>query len=48
MAFASRTLSKAERRYCVTRKELLSAVVFIRQFRPYLLGHTFQLTYLPA
>ena len=32
VAFASRTLSKAERRYCVTRKGLLSAVVFIRQF----------------
>ena len=43
VAFASRRLSKAERRYCVTRKELLSAVVFIQQFRLYLLGRTFQL-----
>jgi len=43
VAFASCTLSKAERRYCVTRKELLFAVVFIRHFRPYLLGDTFQL-----
>jgi len=43
MASASHTLSKAERRYCVTRKELLSAVEFIRQFRPYLQGHTFKL-----
>ena len=41
MAFASRTLSKAERRYCVTTT--ISAVVFIRQFRLYLLGCTFQL-----
>ena len=43
IAYASRTLSKAERRYCVTRRELLAAVVFIRQFRSYLLGNKFTL-----
>ena len=43
IAFASRTLSKPERRYCVTRKELLSVVTFIRHFRPFLLGHKFTL-----
>ncbi len=43
VAFASRVLSKPERRYCTTFKELLAAVVFIQQFRPYLLGRRFTL-----
>ena len=41
IAYASRVLSKPERRYCVTRKELLPAVNFIKYFRPYLLGNSF-------
>ena len=32
IAFASRTLSKSECRYCVTRRELLTVVVFTQQF----------------
>ena len=43
VAFASRTLSKSERRYCVTRRELLAVVVFTQHFRPYLLGREFTL-----
>ena len=41
VAYASRLLSKSERRYCVTRKELLAVVVFLHHFRQYLLGKTF-------
>ena len=43
IAYASRSLSKPERNYCVTRKELLAVVYFIRYFRSYLLGQTFTL-----
>ena len=43
IAYASRVLSKPERQYCVTRRELLAVVVFIQHFRPYLLGNTFTL-----
>lgn len=38
IAYASRTLSKPERKYCVTREELLAVVYFERYFRHYLLG----------
>ena len=41
IAYASRTLSKSEIRYCVTYKELLSVITFIKHFRPFLLGHKF-------
>ena len=43
IAYASRSLSKPERRYCVTRNELLSVVTFIRYFRSFLLGQKFTL-----
>ena len=38
ISFASRTLSKSERRYCVTWKELLDVVHFVKHFRHYLYG----------
>ena len=41
VAYASRVLTRPERRYCVTRRELLAVVTFTRHFRPYLLGRSF-------
>ena len=43
IAFGSRALTKPERRYCVTRRELLAMVTFIKHFRMYLLGSKFTL-----
>ena len=42
-AYASRALSKTERKYSVTRKELLAAVTFVHHFRSYLLRQCFLL-----
>ena len=41
ISFASRSLTKAERKYCATRKEMLALVWAVGQFRPYLLGKPF-------
>ena len=41
ISFASKSLTKTQRRYCVTRRELLAVVVFIQQFKQYLLGRKF-------
>jgi len=42
IAYASRSLDKRERNYCVTRKELLAVVHFLRYFKQYLLGRQFR------
>lgn len=41
VAYASRKLSKCELNYCVTRKELLAVVHFVKYFKHYLLGRKF-------
>jgi len=41
IAFGSRSLDKRERNYCVTRKELLTVVHFLRYFKQHLLGRRF-------
>ena len=40
-AYASRFLTKPERNYCVTRKELLAVVTFINHFQHYLISKSF-------
>ena len=41
IAYASKTLSKPQRQYCTTYKELLAVVTFVKHFRHYLLGRRF-------
>ncbi|KAJ8399002.1 hypothetical protein AAFF_G00416690 [Aldrovandia affinis] len=41
IAYYSRALSKTERNYCVTRRELLTAIAALRHFWPYLHGARF-------
>ena len=43
IAYASRALSKAERNYCTTRKEMLAIVYYTKYFRHYLIGKKFLL-----
>lgn len=43
ICYGSRSLSKSERKYCVTRKELLSLIYFVKYYRHYLLGKKFKI-----
>ncbi|GFO02426.1 Pol polyprotein [Plakobranchus ocellatus] len=42
IGYRNYTLSKEQKNYCITRKELLTVVRFTRQFCPYLLRHHFK------
>ena len=42
IAYFSQSLAKAERRYCVTRKELLALVMAVKHFHHYLYGRHFK------
>ena len=41
IAYGSRVLTKPERQYCITRRELLAVVHFVKYFRHYLVGRAF-------
>jgi transposase InsO family protein len=43
IAYGSRVLNKAERNYCVTRRELLAIVYFVKEYHHYLVGAEFLL-----
>jgi hypothetical protein len=43
IAYASQTLSKTERNYCTTKRELLAVVRMLKKFRHYLWGREFRL-----
>lgn len=43
VAYFSRSLSRPQRNYCVTRRELLAVILGLRHFRPYLYGQKFLL-----
>ncbi len=38
LSYASRTLASAEHNYCVTRREMLALIWFLKHFKPYLYG----------
>ena len=42
IAYGSKSLTTAERNYCVTKRELLAVVYFCRKYRTYLLGTRFR------
>ena len=43
LAYASRVLTRNERKYCATRREMLALVWAVHHFRPYLYGKEFQI-----
>ena len=43
LAYGSKSLSSAQRRYCTTKRELLAVVQFVKHFHMYLWGRSFLL-----
>ena len=43
LAFASNTMSKAQRNYCTTKRELLAVIVYTKKFKHFLWGSDFTL-----
>jgi len=43
IAYGSKKLTKSEKNYCVTRKELFSVYFFVNHFKQYLLGSQFKI-----
>jgi len=43
IAYFSRVLNKAERNYCITRRELLALVASLKSFHHYLYGRKLQI-----
>ena len=41
IVFASKSLTKPQRNYCTTRKELLAVIIVVQMFKQYLLGRHF-------
>jgi len=41
IAYVSKALSRSERNYCVTRREMLAVIYYMRAFRQFLLGWKF-------
>ena len=41
LCYASKTMSKSQRKYCITRKELLAIYTFVLKFKHYLMGSKF-------
>ena len=41
ICYGSKKFSKAERMYCITRKELMAVYVFVKKYKHYLLGKKF-------
>ena len=43
IAYGSQSLTKEERRFCMTKRELLAVVHFLKQYQHYLYGQRFKI-----